>query len=236
MSLSKSRALRAVGLVFFAAMVAALVWVVQQFVKEQRALAHIDSATALMGQDQLQPAEHHLKQALALDSDSSGAHLRLGSLYLKQRQLPLAQQHLEKAHQLSPEDVNIINNLGTIFEQLGKYQKAIEEFKQAIQLMPGKAGGYNNLAWLYATCQDNKFRNTEKALSLANKACELTGWNNSSTLDTLATANAETGNFKEAVRWQTKAVEFAPATQKVALQRRLESYRQGKSYLTPAQK
>lgn len=244
MDLSQSRAARLLVLFATVATAVAFIWFFQQFIREQKAAektkkavkTHMTSASALIRQGRLQPAEHHLKQALVLDSDSSGAHLRLGNLYLKQRQLPLAQRHFEKANQLSPEDVNIINNLGTTYEQLGKYQPAIEEFKRAIQLMPGEAGGYNNLAWLYATCPDNKFRNMEKALSLASKACELTGWNNSSTLDTLATANAETGNFKEAVRWQTKAVEFAPATQKVALQRRLESYREGKPYLTPAQK
>ena len=136
---------------------------------------HVTSAAALIRQGRLQPAEDQLKKALALDSESSGAHLRLGNLYLKQHQLPLAQRHLEKASQLSPKDVNIINNLGTTYEQLGDYQRAIEEFKKAIQLMPSEAGGYNNLAWLYVTCPDTHYRDNQQAISLATKACELTG-------------------------------------------------------------
>ncbi len=244
MRLSQSRAARLLVLFATVATAAAFIWFFQQFIREQKAAeetkkavkTHMTSAVALIRQGRLQPAEHHLKKALALDSESSGAHLRLGNLYLKQRQLPLAQQHLEKASQLSPEDVNILNNLGTTYEQLGDYQRAIDEFKKAIQLMPGNAGGYNNLAWLYGTCLDTHFRDNQQAISLATKACELTGWNQSSPLDTLATANAEAGNFQEAVRWQAKAVEFSPATQKASLQRRLDSYRQGKSYLPPAQK
>jgi Flp pilus assembly protein TadD/thiol-disulfide isomerase/thioredoxin len=199
------------------------------------AKANTDFASALMRQGQLQPAEDHLKKALEIEPGSSRTHLRLGNLYFKQGQLSLALNHLEKAHQLSPADVSMVNNLGTIYGQLGDHQGAIDEFAKAIQLMPGEPGGYNNLAWLYATCPDNKFRNTEKAISLASKACELTGWNNSSTLDTLATANAQAGNFADAVRWQTKAMEFAPQAQKESIRKRLDLYREGKPYLAPRQ-
>lgn len=199
------------------------------------AKANTDFASALMRQGQLQPAEDHLKKALKIEPASSRIHFRLGNLYLKQGQLSLALKHLEKAHQISPDDVSMINNLGTIYGQLGDHQEAIEEFEKAIQLMPDEPGGYNNLAWLYATCPDDKFRNTEKAISLASEACELTDWNDSSTLDTLATANAAAGNFEEAIRWQAKAVESAPQTQKRSMRKRLDLYREGKPYLVPTQ-
>ena len=146
-----------------------------------------------------------------------------------------AQHHFERAHQLTPEDVSIVNNLGTIYQQHGDYQRAIDEFKKAIQLMPSEAGGYNNLAWLYATCADARYRDREQSLVLATKACELTDWKNFSVLDTLATANAADGNFAEAIRWQAKAVEFAPESQKAALQQRLDTYRKEKPSLTPSQ-
>ena len=49
-------------------------------------------------------------------------------------------------------------------------------------------------------------------------------------LDTLAAAYAESGQFVEAVRWQTKAVELAPAGAKVDAQSRPERYQVGKPY------
>ena len=49
-------------------------------------------------------------------------------------------------------------------------------------------------------------------------------------LDTLAAAYAGSGQFVEAVRWQTKAVELAPAGAKVHAQSRLELYQAGKPY------
>ncbi|MDP7268229.1 MAG: tetratricopeptide repeat protein [Pirellulales bacterium] len=242
MGLNKPRAWRVLGFIVTIALLAFCIWFIQQCVKQQIAIdqkaiaTHINSASAMMRQGQLKPAEHHLKKALSIDPESSGVHLRLGNLYLQQRQLSRALDHLQKAELLSPKDVSIINNLGTIYSQLGDTRRAIDEFTKAIQLMPTEAGGYNNLAWLLATCTDAKFRDPQKAISLANKACELTDWNHFPTLDTLATTYAEVGNFKDAVRWQAKALEVAPESQKAALRERLDRYRQGKSYRTPETK
>ena len=201
-------------------------------VKPNSAKARIEQGSIFLAQGDLRGAEAAFKEALVIEPNSSRAHLRLGSLYLKQGQRPLALKHLEQAAELSPEDVSIVNNLGTLYDQLGKYQQAIGQFDRAITLMPGEAGSYNNLAWLRATCPDAKFRNGEQAIKLARKACELTGWNDFSTLDTLATAYAATGNWKEAVKWQEKAIEFSPPPQKNNLQRRLEAFKQETFSLT----
>ena len=68
--------------------------------------------------------------------------------------------------------------------------------------------------------------NAAQAVQLARKACQLTGWNDFSTLDTLATAYAAQGNWSEAVKWQQKAIEFAPPSQQTDLKRRLEAFKQ----------
>ena len=197
------------------------------------AKAHIDLGSSWLGTGNLDGAEQAFKQALAIEPDSSRAHLRLGSLYLKKGQQQLALRHLQQAEKLSPEDVSILNNLGTLYDQLGNYQQAIEQFNRAIELVPGEPGSYNNLAWLRATCADAKFRDGPQAVKLAREACHLTGWNNFSTLDTLATAYAATGNLEEALRWQMKAIEYAPKAQQDKLKRRLEVYRKDKTSLPP---
>ena len=190
------------------------------------AKAQIDLGSALLATGDLEGAEAALKKAIEIEPKSSRAHLRLGSLYLKRGQRELALEHLQKAEKLSPEDVSIINNLGTLYDQMGQYQRAIEQFDRAIALMPGEAGSYNNLAWLRATCPDGALRDAAQAVQLARKACQLTGWNDFSTLDTLATAYAAQGDWSEAVKWQQKAIEFAPPPQQTDLKRRLEAFKQ----------
>ena len=200
-------------------------WMVWKFWQGQPSVnKSIKQASLLLSQGDLAGAEVALKKAIEIEPKSSRAHLRLGSLYLKRGQRELALEHLQKAEKLSPEDVSIVNNLGTLYDQMGQYQRAIEQFDRAIALMPGEAGSYNNLAWLRATCPDGAFRDAAQAVRLARKACQLTGWNDFSTLDTLATAYAAQANWSEAVKWQQKAIEFAPPAQQTDLKRRLEAF------------
>ncbi len=217
-----------IGLLLTITTVLIFLLVVILFFIEQKAIIQsqqtLESGSALLEEGDLDGAEEAFKKALILEPESSRAHLRLGSLYLKRGQKESALIHLESAQTLSPEDVSIVNNLGTLYDQMGKYPEAIKQFNHAIELMPGEPGSYNNLAWLQATCANPDYRDPPKAIELARKACELTGWNDFSTLDTLATAYAANENWKEAEKWQAKAMEYAPQSQRADLKRRLNAY------------
>ena len=64
----------------------------------------------------------------------------------------------------------------------------------------------NALAWFLATCPDDAFRNGKEAIGHATKACELVYWAEWKYIDTLATAWAETGDFKRAVAYEELAM------------------------------
>jgi tetratricopeptide (TPR) repeat protein len=125
------------------------------------------------------------------------------------------------------------------------YDHAIEDFSAAIGEDPKNADAYKAIAWLRATCPKGDLRNGDKAIEYARKACQLSGWEDpkrlgtiapgwkdAGKLETLAAAYAEEGDFKQAVKWQKKAVELGydakEQTEKSKV--RLKLYEEGKPY------
>ncbi len=83
----------------------------------------------------------------------------------------------------------------------------------------------NNLAGLLATVSDKSLRNPARALSLAQKAVALTAGKIPAILDTLAAAQAATGDFKAAADTAVKALTLARTTGDTALIPLLEKSR-----------
>lgn len=112
------------------------------------------------------------------------------------------------------------------------FAKAIADLTEALRIEPDDHVSQNAKAWLRAVCPDAKHRNGKEALALARRACEQTRWKVPHCLGTLAAAYAELGQFDEAVRWQSKALE-SPAYQKEygeAARKCLELYKARKPY------
>jgi tetratricopeptide (TPR) repeat protein len=96
-----------------------------------------------------------------------------------------------------------------VARHLGKvYEGALEDYAAVIRLAPDHAGAYAGRAWLRATCPEEKYRDGGDAVRDARRACELTGWGDPDCIDNLAAACAQNGQFDEAVKWQSKALEF----------------------------
>jgi tetratricopeptide (TPR) repeat protein len=90
--------------------------------------------------------------------------------------------------------------------------------------------GYNNLAWLMAVCPESKFRDGKKALEYAKKACDLSDWQEPDCVDTLAAAYAEEGHYKEAVKWEKKALGGLTGDNLEEGTKALSLYEKGKPY------
>ncbi|MDF1786053.1 MAG: hypothetical protein P1U82_09295, partial [Verrucomicrobiales bacterium] len=103
-----------------------------------------------------------------------------------------------------------------------------------LRLQPSSFVAANELAWLLATHSSSKIRNPQEALALATKAAADAGIPNASILDTLAAAQAATGDFDAALNTVDQAIKLAKKSkdQKLLgdLQRRQGIYNQKRPY------
>jgi tetratricopeptide (TPR) repeat protein len=115
------------------------------------------------------------------------------------------------------------------------YRNALADYDEAVRLDPTDTGAHGGRAWLLATCPDPRYRDGKKAVESATEACDLTRWRDADQLKALAAACAETGDFKAAVRWQTRVIDLRPGWEdKEPDQILLNLYRAKQPYHTQA--
>lgn len=92
----------------------------------------------------------------------------------------------------------------------GEYRQALADYNAALGINPDDATTHNNLAWLYASAEDERFRDGVKALEHASKAARLSKERNAEILDTLARSCFINGKLNEAVDAERKALRLDP--------------------------
>ncbi len=188
-----------------------------------------DRPHALMGQLLLQmrrpdDAIREFQEALHLNPGSQEAQLGLGFAYQTKGDLAKAQPYFEKALGKESKNAEAQEILADLYAAQKQYPEAIEHYNQALKLQPDFAVAHNNLAWLYATCDDPKFRNPAEALQHATRAVELTKWKEPNFIDTLAEAYFVSGKYADAVKTQTRTLAMAPNNPE--FQQHMARYRQ----------
>ena len=162
----------------------------------------------------------------AVYRELAGAHLAAGDTAASLR------VHTEWTARF-PEDPEAHATLGGLLILMGRTRDAVPSFAAAIALDPDLASSANNLAWIRATHRDPAVRDGAEAVRLAQRACELTGFQQPDCLDTLAAAYAEKGDFAAAERLARQAlatgvtgrVAHAEIEQRLALYARHEPFR-----------
>jgi Tfp pilus assembly protein PilF len=149
-----------------------------------------------------------------------------GIAYGEKGQYDQAIADFNKAIEINPRYDKAYNNRGIVYRLKGQYDQAISDFNKAIEINPMDAQAYNNLAWLFATAKVPGFRNGEKAVVLALKACELSEWKDPGYLDTLAASYARVGDFGNATKSQERALQIFEEGKKTEAQKRLNLYRE----------
>jgi tetratricopeptide (TPR) repeat protein len=113
---------------------------------------------------------------------------------------------------------------------MGEFEKSIDELGELLRADPEASREHAELARLLISCPKASCRDATKGTEHAAKACELTEWKDPETINLLAAAYAAAGNFKQAVRFQEKAlVKATTDKQRGAYKRRLETYKRGET-------
>lgn len=147
-----------------------------------------------------------------------------GQAYLAQKDYSRSLADLTAVSKERSEDPAAWFALAHAWYLAGQYGRAAVEYRKAILVEPTFVAAYTNLAWLLATCPEKDFRNGKLAVRYATYACEMTGWKQYAIIDTLAAAQAEAGDFHEAIKLQSAVVYMAPPGQRADFQSRLALY------------
>jgi len=122
--------------------------------------------------------------------------------------LHLMEGQIRRVMAENPESIELKIALADIFLERHRYDKAKPLYQHVIQLNPHNVTALNNLAWLYATSEDERYRDSEKALTLARKAADLK--QEPYILDTLAEAYFINGMGEEALKTIEAAIKLRP--------------------------
>lgn len=119
---------------------------------------------------------------------------------------------------------------GAVQTARGDSSAAKSDLDKVSSLISKRYGLFNAYAWTLATSPIAAFRDGPAAIQYAQRACDLDSWKNAKIVDTLAAAYAEAGQFDQAVKWQTTAIQLEAKKDPVfdarlAMYQRHEPYR-----------
>lgn len=106
----------------------------------------------------------------------------------------------------TPNSHGLYSALGDLFYAGKNYAKTIEAYERSLIYLPDNPQVLNNLAWLFATCDDKKFRNPKRALMLATKAAQLKEAPH--ILDTLAESFYVNNYIEDAIATERRALDL----------------------------
>ena len=202
------------------------------------AYAGLADAYKLSGQ--YDSAIEYCIKALELKPDFIEAYYQLSVCYYEQGMFREAEEHLTEELRNSHRYPEALALTGRKLIEKGRIRQAYDKYKEALELEPESVDALNAAAWLQCASDIKDLRNSQEALRLAEKACEISDYTNPEILDTLAVAYAANGYFDKAVQTAKRAIIQAVSDDKEAMaeriRTRIELYKNGQIYIDEALK
>ena len=154
-------------------------------------------------------AFEHLRHSVRLNPKWLESHLVLGKFLLEQGHVQEAIPELQTAIAIKPRFAPAEEALAGALEAKGDWSGALAHWQKALEIEPGRTSALLGIAWLLATAPDTDVRNGEEAKQLADEAAAQGSADDPNTLDVLAAACAEQGDFARASEFASRALQLA---------------------------
>ena len=170
-------------------------------------------------------AAEHLRRALKDEPNFFAAHLSLGLVLVEKGDVGQAEKHIAEAIRLQPEDPFANYYYGYVLHRQGKLEQAAPHYSRALEKDPKSVQALLAMAVMRVTPGLPGWYDPQKAIPLAEKACELTGRRLADPLTILARAYAAGGRNQDAIRTADEALRIARAAGDEKLARLIEENR-----------
>ncbi|MHC4413166.1 MAG: tetratricopeptide repeat protein, partial [Planctomycetota bacterium] len=197
--------------------------------------AYHELGVILNQQGKRDDAVKYLYNAIRFNPTNYEAYFNLGALFYQLGETQKAIEYWQQALRLNPNNDIIHSRLAQALAEEGKTVEAVRHLEETLRINPNLANSMYGLAWILATSGDSSFRDPNRAIEFAERACRLTNYANAGMLDALAAAYAAAGRFSDAVSTAEKALELSRTagkeqmTQKI--QKRLSLYKKNLPYI-----
>jgi tetratricopeptide (TPR) repeat protein len=201
--------------------------------------AHNNLGLALAMRGEPAESARHFEEAIRLDPEHAEAYNNLGLTLEREGQRKRAVACYQEAIRLRPREVSYRARLAQALNEEGQIEAARAEYREIARIDPGWLDRTRKTAWTLATHPNSRARNGIQALQLARLVCQAGGEQRLESLDTLAAAAAEAGQFDLAVTTARAALTRATAVKESAdvmekLRERLQLYEASQPFRDPA--
>jgi tetratricopeptide (TPR) repeat protein len=144
-------------------------------------------------------------------------YLARGEELIEDLEADKAIAELTRALEVDPTCVKALLLRGKAWKRKYAHAAAITDYAEAVRRAPENAEAHRTLAWILATAPIRNFRDGARGVQEGTRACELTNWSDPDSLNALAAACAESGDYASAVKWQSQAVKLLPRDDKTRI-------------------
>jgi Tfp pilus assembly protein PilF len=202
---------------------------------DDSAPTHYNLGLALSMLRQYPDAMREYEAAVRLDPGRADAHNNLGAMLHVAGRLEEAARHYQRALELRPGNAEARANLGRLLTLQGKLSEAAAQFEQGLAAQPDSVPSLTGLAWIRATAGDASLRRPGQAVTLAERARQLSRNQDPQAFDALAAAYGALGEYGQAVQISRAGIQVAESSGQMLLaaemRERLRLYEQQKPFV-----